>query len=201
MNSNEDETLDLIDVELDLSDEVWVPIIGYEDAYMVSSCGQVKSLDRMVPHVNKDGSVVLHRKKGKLLTPIKSGQGYLVVGIEGRHHRIHRLVATAFIENPNELPLVNHMDGVKGNNHVSNLQWATYTDNIVHAYENKLRVQSSGIDHFRAKLSWDDVRYLRMSKGLTRRQLADIFGVEHSTINSVINYKSYKNEPKTEETK
>ena len=92
--------------------EVWKPIEGYEDKYLISNTGKVKSLYRNIilkPKTDKDGykEVSLH-KNGKSKTK-----------------KIHRLVAYAFIPNPNNLLQVNHKDEIKANNNVSNLEWCT----------------------------------------------------------------------------
>ena len=100
--------------------EEWRPIEGYEGLYEVSSYGRVRSLDRFI--VDSLG----HKRfyKGKVLSPIKDKNGYLSVKLqEGNKHNIHRLVAQEFIENPDNLPQVNHKDENKSNNRVDNLEW------------------------------------------------------------------------------
>lgn len=100
--------------------EEWRTIFGYEGLYEVSSYGRVRSLDRYV--VDSLGNRRFY--KGKVLSPIKDKVGYLSVKLqEGNKHNIHRLVAQAFIENPDNLPQVNHKDEDKSNNRVDNLEW------------------------------------------------------------------------------
>ena len=103
--------------------EEWRPIVGYEGLYEVSNTGQVKSFDRYVKYSN--GRIHLH--KGKVLSPIKDRDGYLQVNLcySGRINsiKVHRLVAQAFIPNPDNLPQVNHKDENKTNNCVENLEW------------------------------------------------------------------------------
>ena len=105
--------------------EEWKNIIGYEGLYEVSNTGQVRSLDRYVKYSN--GRIHLH--KGKVLSPVKDKYGYLVVCLycneKQKIIKIHRLVAQAFIPNPNNLPEVNHKDEDKTNNSVDNLEWCT----------------------------------------------------------------------------
>lgn len=96
--------------------EEWLPIKGYEGLYEVSSLGRVKSLN--------------YRKSGacKIFTGSHDKDGYLRTALRNpfrKDVRIHRLVAEAFIPNPDNLPLVNHIDEDKSNNHVSNLEWCT----------------------------------------------------------------------------
>ena len=90
--------------------EIWVPVIGYDHRYAVSNYGRVAG------------------EKG-LLKPYDNGYGYLIVEFrrdgKRKHLRVHRLVAEAFVPNPNGLPEVNHMDEDKHNNTAWNLEWCT----------------------------------------------------------------------------
>lgn len=99
--------------------EHWKPVVGYEEHYEVSDMGNVRSL--------KFG-------KEKILKPGEHNGGYLQVGLCKDGHRkyllVHRLVAEAFIKNPNNLDTVNHKDEVKTNNVASNLEWMSMKDNI-----------------------------------------------------------------------
>jgi hypothetical protein len=121
--------------------EIWRDIAGYEGYYQVSNFGRVRSLDKMQ---NYNGSARLH--KGKILKPNNDGRGYLIVDLSKNNRSvtrtIHRLVAMAFLDNPNNLPHVNHKDEVKTNNFVfvnedgtvdydkSNLEWCTVSYNV-----------------------------------------------------------------------
>ena len=105
--------------------ELWRPIEGYEGLYEVSSYGRVRSLDRYV----KTCYEAYKLQKGKILNPGKDKDGYLQVSLHcnGKQHqrKIHRLVAQAFIENFDNLPMINHKDEDKTNNRVDNLEWCT----------------------------------------------------------------------------
>ena len=101
--------------------EVWKEIEGYNGKYQVSSWGRVRNAE-----------------SGHILKPYKNSKGYLKVGLSsGKRvmdkHRINRLVAKAFIPNPMDLPQVNHKDGNKENNSVTNLEWTTDKYNKEHA--------------------------------------------------------------------
>ena len=123
--------------------EEWKNVIGYEGLYEVSNTGQVRSLDRYVKYSN--GRICLH--KGKVLSPAKDKYGYLavVLSCNGKQKtiKIHRLVAQAFIENPDNLPEVNHLDEDKTNNNVDNLEWCTtkYNSNYGHRTENAINTR------------------------------------------------------------
>lgn len=115
--------------------EIWRDIKGTNGYYQVSSWGRVKSVDRCV--IGSDGRQIM--RKGKLLSPYITKKGYLKVALylnnngENTKFRIHRLVAETFIPNPQNLPEVNHIDGNKINNSVTNLEWCTGEYNREHA--------------------------------------------------------------------
>lgn len=114
---------------------------GYEDSYEVSRDGKVFSKERLVK--GTDG--VTYPFGGKELKPSSnSNVEYLQVSLwknnKGTSYYIHRLVAESFIPNPLNKPEVNHIDGNRLNNHVSNLEWCTSSENSIHAVKNGLRV-------------------------------------------------------------
>lgn len=131
-----------------LENKMWKTIEGYEGYYEVSDDGAVRSLDRYVAdttgkHVGKKRllrGALMKLTEGK--TQRKDG-GYLVVNLRKNRTSwvvpVHILVAKAFIPNPDNKPTVNHKDGDKLNNRVSNLEWVSYAENNVHALQTGLR--------------------------------------------------------------
>ena len=116
--------------------EIWKDIEGYEGLYEVSSYGRVRSLGQFVNH-NFGGYAY---RKGRILKPGLGSRGYLSVtlsknGIQ-KQYTVHRLVAQAFIENPDNLPQVNHKDEDRTNNNVTNLEWCDAKYNV--NYGNRL---------------------------------------------------------------
>lgn len=119
--------------------EIWKSILGYENYYEVSNLGNVRSKYRQyVDSLGKNRIV-----KSKLLTKQLMITGYYKVDLKVNYINkimtIHRLVAIAFIPNPDNKPTVNHIDGNKINNHITNLEWATFSENNKHALDNGLR--------------------------------------------------------------
>ena len=112
--------------------EIWKDVVGYEGLYEVSNFGRVKNLDQLRMPQN-----AFH--KAKILKPHLDKDGYPRIGMtknkKRRNYTVHRIVARAFIPNPDNLPQINHKDGVPDNNHVDNLEWCTALYNIRHSVE------------------------------------------------------------------
>ena len=115
--------------------EQWKPVVGYEGLYEVSDVGEVRGLDREV-----NTNIRLNKKriiKGKVLKKRVGTKGYYAVDLckDGKVTRtnIHRIVAEAFIPNPKNLRVVNHINGDKQDNRISNLEWVSYKENHWHA--------------------------------------------------------------------
>jgi hypothetical protein len=118
----------------------WTPIKGYEGLYEISRFGIVRSIERVVPD-GENRSKTIHGKEIAII-PDKNKSGYCYVHLfkDGKEKNclLHRLVAETFIPNPDNKPEVNHIDGNKYNNQVSNLEWVSSEENKQHAWENKL---------------------------------------------------------------
>lgn len=119
--------------------EVWKDIPQYKGFYQASSFGNIRSLDRKIKQLSNGGKTYFtYIKKGKVLAQGIQNGGYPVVSISINSKRkictVHRLVASAFIENPNNYSEVNHRDGDKKNNCAENLEWVERSENIRHSY-------------------------------------------------------------------
>lgn len=176
-----------------MNEEIWKDIEGYEGIYQVSNLGRVKSLNRRdrLNRYWKEKIMKLHRDK----------KGYMRVdlckcGKQFKSLKVHRLVAKAFIPNPHNKGQVNHIDGVKNNNLVENLEWSTQEENIQHSFDMGL-VSRKGEKNSQSKLTTEDVKFIR--RNFKRGDnffgvdaLAQRFGVERSRINSIIRRASWK---------
>lgn len=140
---------------------LWRRIKGYSGIYKVSNDGLVKSIDHFVNSKNGFKRI----QYGRILKQSKSRKGYMMVSLVNDkkkfHASAHRLVALAFIPNPLNLPQVNHKDGDKSNNHVDNLEWVTGSENVKHAFKNRLIVPNYAENHHMSKLKNFDILAIR----------------------------------------
>jgi hypothetical protein len=173
-------------------DEIWKDIKDYEGLYMISNLGRIKSLSRQ-----RNESQPNYITKEKILKPQKMGNGYLRVSLYKKkkccNKAIHTLVAKAFIPNPLNLPEVNHKDGNKHNNNVTNLEWCTDSYNKLHAFKTGLMNAVKGENHGNHKLTDLQVKEIRELKGkLTQQKIADIYNVKQGIISCIHLNKNWK---------
>lgn len=120
-------------------EEIWKDIEGYEGLYQISNLGRIRSLDRVV--VTKRNTRT--NLKGMLLKSTKDRDGYLQVVLSKQSKlttvKVHRVVAKHFIDNPENKTQINHLNGVKNDNRVENINWCTNSENNKHAYDTNLK--------------------------------------------------------------
>lgn len=164
---------------------VWVRITEFPD-YAVSGDGHVM---RLTP--------CRGTRPGLLLKPGPNSNGYPTVVIRRagvtKTHLVHRLVAAHFIPNPENRPEVNHRDGRKTNSSYDNLEWATGSENTLHAFAIGLR-SMRGANNPNAKLDLSQVATIKRLRGQghTPLQLARRFGVSRSAVYVILRGKTWK---------
>jgi len=169
-------------------DIVWKDISEFEGEYQINQFGEVKSLQRI--NYMKNGVPRHVKEKYIAWKTKKNGYKFLQLWRNGKSKNfyIHRLVAKHFIENPSELDEVNHIDGNKSNNHFSNLEWVTHSENMYHAYEKELRGRCE--HHQQAKLTNEQVAYILKNykpfdNQYGAKPLSEKFNVARSTISRI----------------
>ena len=171
--------------------EFWKEI-GVMPNYEISNLGRVKSKGRVVARSN--GSKMTIRER--IIKTYINHNGYEVAviqdGKKGKHFQVHRLVAEAFIDNNEDKPFVNHIDGVKTNNLISNLEWVTKSENEIHAYSTGLK-SLKGESHSQNKLTKSKVIEIRDNNhNLTHQALANKYNVSRSCITGIMNNRTWK---------
>jgi hypothetical protein len=161
--------------------EEWrpVPFAGISEYYEVSNLGRVRSLDRICYGIKA------RTVDGKVLRPSTNKFGYKNVNLfrdrKSKSIHVHRLVALAFIPNPSDLPMVNHIDGVKANNVITNLDWVSDQENRQHA------IDIGKITRFKKLLTPDEVAEIRQLDGtMSQSSIAMLFGCTQSNISLVL---------------
>ncbi len=145
--------------------------------------------------VTSNGDVISYRKSlsGRLMTPVPVRSGYMryqLVTDSGERITFyaHRIVAIALIPNPDNLEQVNHIDGCKTNNHPTNLEWVTHSENSVHAIKTGLKKITRG--EALSELTDEDVSEIRKmyaTGGITQREIGEIYGLKQNTISTIVN--------------
>ena len=180
--------------EEELKSEVWKPIKNYENYYEISNLGRVRSIPR---NENIRFSSRKHTRILKLYKNInKRGKatGYRVVLCKNNKTKkfmVHRLVALAFIDNIHNYSFINHINGIKDDNRVENLEWCTSVENLNHALDNNLRIMPNGEKHHKSKLTEVQVLEIRNSH-LSQKELTILYNVKQPLISAIINRKKWK---------
>jgi hypothetical protein len=156
-------------------------IPGYPD-YEISVLGQIFNLRKA------KWSPQHTSKKGYKRAALRATDG------EIKTYMVHRLVCLAYLPNPNNYPQVNHKNGIKADNRLENLEWCTGSMNQQHAYDLGLKVQYTGEDHGRAKLTWPIVRKIRKAYATGResfKSLSSKYGVCKSNIEFIVKNRTW----------
>lgn len=170
--------------------EIWKDVKGFEGLYQVSNLGRVRSLDRRKNN---------HFFRGRILRQPKDKDGYCLVtlndGKRSKMGRVHRLVALAFIPNPENLPEVNHIDENKENNRIDNLEWCTTKYNLTYGSRKGMM---SGTKNNHAKLTEKEVVEIRKiykegDSQYGQSALGKRYGVSHIQIANIVNRISWPN--------
>lgn len=165
-------------------EEIWKDVLGCETMFAVSNKGRLYG-----------------KRSGKVLSQTDAG-GYLghstkIGGRDGQSVRLrtHRIVAEAFLDNPDCKPQVNHIDGNKHNNCASNLEWVTGSENMKHAHSIGL-INVQGVQNPAASLTTKDLEYIKLNSRqsggkMTQRQLGNVLNVSHVTVGRVLRDQTY----------
>lgn len=172
--------------------EIWKDIPGYEGVYQISNIGRVKSLSRYVARGRaKNPNVLLPERI--LAIKINRG-GYQVVHLrtnKNLYPTVHKLVAMVFIDNPLGKPTVNHINGIKADNRVENLEWSTHSEQMIHAIETGLYVQpdiskytTRGSANPISKIKEEDIPEIKRMResGATYKSIGEHFGLGISQV-------------------
>ena len=166
----------------------WQSISAYEGMYKISNTGIVASLDRYIPHPKSGESLI----KGRILTIQTDANGYKYIHLnksgKSKAFKIHVLVARAFIKNPKGHPFVNHKDGNKANNNVTNLEWCTQSENEKHAHSIGLK-NHKGENHPISQFSNEqilEVRRMFEKDKLSQREIGRKMNMNYKTVHKIV---------------
>lgn len=163
-------------------EEVWKSIIGFT-SYEISDLGRIKSKNYRRTGLSKI------RRQG-----ICKGYLHLDLYHNGKpsYFMTHRLVAEAFIPNPENKPEVNHKKGIKTDNRASELEWNTSSENSQHSFDSGLRIIPVGELAYNSKLTDKIVlEILSLTSSVSQRKLAKIYGVAHTTIRMIVKRRTW----------
>lgn len=174
-------------------EEIWKDVQGYEGYYQVSNIGRVKSFSRkrIMPY----GGIRVYPEK--ILNPNKNRYGYITTVLTknsiSKTFTVHRLVAKAFLPNPENKHQVNHINGIKTDNHLENLEWVNQSENQFHAFNNKLQISIKGEKHYASKLTEKQVLEIKYGNfNISTYKIAKLYNVCQSAICSIKKNKTWK---------
>lgn len=173
--------------------EIWKDIVGFEGIYKISNTGRVVSLPKT--------KIECGRKSGNELKEKIGRAGYIYVALrkdkKQNNYLIHRLIAKAFIPNTNNKPCINHINSIRTDNRIENLEWCTYSENNSHAHKVGGQGKYVGEKHSQSKLTKlqvEEIRAKYKKYKYTMIMLSLEYGASKSAIQAIINNKTWKNE-------
>ncbi len=167
--------------------EIWTSIINYEGWYSVSNFGRIRR--------DKIGQST---HAGRIIKGYPSRKNYITVNLSKKgiqkKYRIHKLVISSFLEICPEGKQVNHKDADKNNNHLSNLEYVTPKENVIHAWKNRICKSFLGSKHGNAKLKEKNIPQIKKLRkgGVSYRKIGEKFNVTYGTIEKIIKNKSWR---------
>jgi len=152
-------------------------------------CYQISNLGRVRSHKTP----MRKWKEPRILVSRPTPKGYQRVQIYGKDAYIHRLVATAFLPNPNELPVVNHLDANRANNTLANLEWCTQKDNLAHAVKIGTMTAQSGEGNNFSKYTTEQVKKARelYASGVGVQDISNMIGMGRTTVSLIVHRRQW----------
>jgi hypothetical protein len=168
--------------------ETWKPVSGYDGLYEVSNLGRVRSYQNFGWG---------RKENPKLISLYTSKRGYVQACLcrnnKSIQKDVHRLVAEAFLTEPASGMQIDHINGIKSDNRLSNLEWVTPQENSLRAVA--IGLKPSGENHGSSKLTQnevDEIRQLYATGKYSHRQLGEMFGISHGNVGKIVRYQLWK---------
>lgn len=179
-----------------MTEEIWLPWPAYPHRYEVSSEGRVRSVSFTKHGANVNGAFSF-KTKARELRQFTNNQGYMqlrlmVDGVKFTR-KVHRMVAETFLENLGELPVVNHINSIRSDNRVENLEWCTIQDNVKHSYDSG---SNSNLGTLHPAALFDEQTVLKIKLlGMQGRRPCDVareLDLEYHKVQKVLVRKNWK---------
>lgn len=177
-----------------MTEEIWKDIPNFEGYYQASTKGRIRSVKRTVKH--KDGKVTVF--KGRVLKSSLNKKGYPMVYLSKDCKKftraVHRFIALTFIQNPYKYDQVNHINGIKEDNRIENLEWCNNQQNCAHAHKNGLVNSARGENSGNVKLKRWQVIFIIDSypSQFSAKEICSLFDIHRGEPSGLIRGKSWK---------